>query len=433
MRKLFFIFTTLFILNGCSLKDDAKPISVDSLDIIKVSQNVAQYSNQIDDKNISTLEKYEKEYFRVWNVEEISTSLEDAKWAYRIYTPLNSYGENLQMIKQDFFDAIETNSNFTEYATYNKRAVSLKELNIRAFPTSRPLFLDPDIAGEGFPFDYLQNSTISANKPLFISHYSQDREWAFVECSFTFGWVKAGDIALLTKEYTDLWQKAKQVFITKDGYAIKDKKGNFLFKSRVGMMLPLISEDEDSYTLLAISNYKGNEALYVDVNLPKSVAHEGILDFNTNNINNIINELLKSNYGWGGMYSQRDCSSALRDFFSPFGIWLPRNSSKQAEFGEIVSLDNMSNEDKINTIKKHAKPFRTLLYKQGHIVLYVGEVNGEVIVFHNTWGIKTKEKLKEGRFVIGKTLFSTLFLGKTHIKHDPGTLIIEKLKSLTKL
>ncbi|QSZ41734.1 glycoside hydrolase [Sulfurimonas aquatica] len=433
MRKLFLIFTTLFTLVGCSLKDDAKPTIADSLDIIEVSQNVSRYTSLIDDKNISTLEQFENNYFRVWNIKKISTSLEDARWAYTIYTPLNSYGENLQTIKQDFFDIIEDNSNFSEYATYNKRAVSLKELNIRTFPTNRPLFLDPDIAGEGFPFDYLQNSTISANKPLFISHYSKDKEWAFVECSFTFGWVETRDIALLSKKYTDRWQKAKQVFITKDGYAIRDKRDNFLFNSKIGMMLPLISEDENSYSVLAISNYKGSEALYREVNLPKSVAHEDILDFNSQNINNIISQLLKSNYGWGGMYSQRDCSSTIRDFFAPFGIWLPRNSSKQAEFGEIISLDAMNNEEKINIIKKHAKPFRTLLYKQGHIVLYVGEVDGEIIVFHNTWGIKTKEKLEEGRFIIGRTLFSTLFLGKKHAKHDPDALIIEKLKSLSKL
>jgi len=98
--------------------------------------------------------------------------------------------------------------------------------------------------------------------------------------------------------------------------------------------------------------------------------------------------------------------------FTPFGIWLPRNSYQQGRVGKIISLKDLDDEQKIKTIKENAVPFQTILYKKGHVVLYVGTYEDEIVVFHNVWGIKTKQDGIEGRIVIGKPIFSTLKIGK---------------------
>ena len=41
------------------------------------------------------------------------------------------------------------------------------------------------------------------------------------------------------------------------------------------------------------------------------------------------------------MYQERDCSSTLRDLFTPFGLWLPRNSGQQAGEGIYISLKDL--------------------------------------------------------------------------------------------
>ena len=140
--------------------------------------------------------------------------------------------------------------------------------------------------------------------------------------------------------------------------------------------------------------------------------------------------MLSSNYGWGGMYGERDCSSMLRDLYAPFGLWLPRNSSKQSKIGEVISFDGLDNKQKIALIKEKALAFKTLLYKKGHIMLYVGVYRDEVIVFHDTWGIKTKEGEVEGRIIIGKTIFSTLKLGKEQENYDKSSELLRNLKSM---
>ena len=427
MHYLFIAFVAIFI-SGCSFTNG---VSVEKVrDLQEVSQDAQSYTQGIDDGYISTLEEYKEHYFKPWKENKIEAPLAQAMWAYNVFTPQKSYGENLQHIDQSFFDKMLKNSNFSEYATLNKPALTLKNLNLRAFPTQRPLFRDPKQAGEGFPFDYLQNSTIGANKPILVSHYSKDRAWVFVESSFADGWVHSSDIVYMPKKYVEIYQKVKQGFLLKDNIALHDEKNNFLFYSHIGMMLPLIDANTTTTTLLTVSKCTTNKPFFYKSLLSSDVAHSGILIFNTENINAVMQELEKMHYGWGGMYGQRDCSSTIRDFFAPFGVWLPRNSSEQAQIGKVISFEGMSDKEKIATIKKEGVAFKTLLYKQGHILLYVGIHNDKVIVFQNMWGIKTLKYGKAGRFIVGRAVFSTLEIGKDLYYYDKKASLLSHLKSM---
>ncbi|MBA3026303.1 MAG: glycoside hydrolase [Sulfurimonas sp.] len=432
--KFLYAFLIVGLFFGCSTKTpEAKSREkVEIYDLVHLPQEPNFYTKDLNFSisDLSRQEKFERSYFRVWNLEKQTTTVEDIKWPFRSYGTKNGYGENLQLLEQTFFDVMYENSNFDAFSTLNAKAVTLHYLNMRLFPTIRPLLLNPDLAGEGFPFDYLQNSSIHANEPIVVSHYSKDREWVYIFSSFASGWVKASEIAFLEEEQAQAWQNAQQVFFTKENVALYDENGIFLFKSKIGMMLALIEEDEESYTLLAVSAYKTSQPLFVKTKVSKEIATKTALDFNADNLNKIMSEVSASKYGWGGMYEQRDCSSLLRDMFTPFGIWLPRNSYRQSKVGEVIKLDGLSEDEKIKTIKEKAIAFKTLLYRKGHIVLYVGTYNDEIIIFHDTWGIRTNKNGKEGRIVIGKTIFSTLKLGEEQAYYDTNSSMIKSLKSM---
>lgn len=448
MKSLYIVFAVL-LLSSCTAKNQEiliEPvIKIDTAEIVEVkvreyikdlevvSQDVSTYTKDMQSSDIGSEITYEKKYFRVWNIQKSTLSLEDAMWAHQSYKVGDTYGENLQLLKQSFFDAALANSNYDSYLTINKKALSLNLLNMRAFPTDKVLLRDPKRAGEGFPFDYLQNTTLAPNKPLLVSHYSKDREWVFVESSFAYGWVKSSEIVIMDTKYTELWQQAQQVFITKDSIPIYSNGNEFLFQSRVGMMLALIGEDKDDYRVLTVAKYKENKPLYLKSKISKSIANKGRLAFNKDNINKIITELSKSHYGWGGMYAQRDCSSTLRDFYAPFGLWLPRNSYQQSKIGNVIDLDTLSNTDKIDAIKTNGVAFRTLVYKQGHIGIYAGTVDSQIIIYQNVWGVKTKKDGTEGRFIIGRPIFSTLEVGSNLSDYDKDASMLYKLKSISTL
>ncbi|QOY53344.1 SH3 domain-containing protein [Candidatus Sulfurimonas baltica] len=448
-----YIYIVLFVLlfTACSTQklEPQEPLVLDENKSVNIKLVLPKKDTEIHDlknipqdvdyflKNINSSilkydvqEKYESSYFSVWNIDKPKEDVESAKWPFFLYKAEQSYGENLQPLKQEFFDNMLESANFGAYATVNLKAVTLRETNIRAFPTIRPLLLDPTLAGEGFPFDYMQNSTVHANKPLFISHYSKDMEWVYVLSSFASGWVKTSDIVILGDNDADIWQKAQQIQITKENVPIYTIDGRFLFKSRLGMMFALISQSDNAYTILTISSYKDSKPLFTESIISKDIASRGVISLNQNNLGEIVREVSKTNYGWGGMYEQRDCSSMLRDMFAPFGIWLPRNSYQQSKIGKVIAFNGMSDDDKIKLIKDKGIAFETLLYKKGHIVLYVGTYNDEVIVFHNTWGIKTKKDGVEGRVIIGKPIFSTLRLGKNQENYDEEAEILKNLKSM---
>ena len=420
---------------GCSVKEPVEVTITQEPQVLKhISQNITLYTNNLEDTvpDINQ-DDFEKQYFNAWNMDISKFDLQSVQWAFKTFKYGNSYGENLQLLNEEFFTQVQDNANYETYGNINKNALSLHELNIRAFPSDKPLLRDPSKAGEGFPFDYLQNTTIHANKPLFVTHYSKDKKWVHVFSSFAFGWVKSNEIVFLEDYQVDLWKKAKQVFITQEGTPVYDKKGHFLFDTKLGMMFALISEDKEAYTVLAVSSLKFNKPLFLEVKLSKKVANKGIIGFNKHNVEMIMQEIMKSNYGWGGMYGQRDCSSTLRDFYAPFGVWLPRNSYQQSKLGEVLSLKDLSTDEKRKFIKENAKPFKTLLYKKGHIMLYTGVVDGKITILQNVWGVKTKQEGIEGRYVVGKTIFSTLELGSELENYDLNSSVLQNLQSINTL
>ena len=435
MKYAYFLGIIFFIL-GCSNTIDkklhptlklSKPILQD---LITIPQNIQTYTGFMEDKLHMVSKNYEEAYFSVWNMQKPKETLKDIQWPFVYFKHTSSYGENLLPIKQAFFDSMHAQSNFDEYLKTSTKGLILNYTNIRALPTSRPLLRDPSLAGEGFPFDYLQNSSINANTPVFISHYSKDKQWVFIFSRFTYGWVNDEDVVTIEDKHTVFWKNARQVHIVKEGIPLFTQDNVALYNTRIGMMFALIKEDPLDYTVLSVGKYKNNEAVYYQTKISKKYARKNILALSQKNLNMIINEVSQTNYGWGGVYGQRDCSSMLMDLYAPFGIALPRNSSKQAKVGLIIDLSKKSNQEKLNTIKNEAIPFETLIYKKGHIVLYVGVYKGDVIVFHNTWGIKIKDSKKEGRFLIGKPIFSTLTIGSELKNYDEDAELLRNIKSM---
>jgi len=92
---------------------------------------------------------------------------------------------------------------------------------------------------------------------------------------------------------------------------------------------------------------------------------------------------------------------------------LPRNSLTQITSGPFVPLANLSSADKEHRIREQGIPFRTLLHQKGHIMLYIGLHEGKPIILHTAWAVRYKrEDCPENKFIIGRTVLSTLEAGK---------------------
>jgi hypothetical protein len=397
-------------------------------DLERYIQNIEKYVSYYgeDQNNTYNIQKtFWHHYYRPWRYTAVPISAKEASWPINAYNA--GYGSNLKPIPKEWFITMGEQSNFASFGAIGKPAIALRWMSVRVFPTQKPLYKDPAKPGNGYPFDMLQNNSVSFNEPLFLSHYSLDGSWAYVFTNNASGWVETNGISIITPEQIDFFQNKEKLFITEDAIALRDNQNRFVAYSRIGMVLPLLRENNESLSALYVDASGNTKELVV----PKQSARVGIQLINKNDLAKIGNQLLKNTYGWGEMYEERDCSSMIRDYMTPFGIWLPRNSAQQAKKGEVISFKDMNNSQKLTTIKEKGIPFETIIYKKGHVLLYVGTVDDTVLVMHNIWGIRTKDKMGiKGRVIVGRAVVSTLELGSEIENFDPENMLLNTITSM---
>ncbi len=364
---------------------------------------------------------FREKFFSPWNREYPQTSPSGSLWAWEQWKDGEPWGENLRPHSPAWMRSLFENCSMKDWGKLSLKAVACVDTDLRALPTSRPFFRDPSLAGEGFPFDYLQNSRVKGGEPLFAGHYSSDGAWVFVETGYASGWVDARDIAFADDDLAEKWKGSRLAFFTGDKVPLKDDDGLFRFIGRVGTVLPILSGGSGGPMKVGIPvrDRKGS-AVMSEAQVQPGEASEGPLPLTRWNIAKVMDRILGTPYGWGDSGGNRDCSGSIRDIFTAFGIWLPRNSAAQARAFPYVSLEAEETAKKEGRIALEALPFTTLLRVPGHIMVYLGTFRGVPCVFHSVWGVRTLEDGAEGRYVIGSAVITTLRPGKGVAGFDPS-------------
>lgn len=378
-------------------------------DTRNIKQNTTALSSQV--KPMAKWEQmgydkaYNKKFFKPWRQKRLGLSWKKKKWQFvfarqKVYT---RYGKRLS---RKWFKYQRRNSNFKAYETVLKSAITVRHTDLKIYPSKQDFYYNPKRTGEGFPFDYNQNSSVNINTPLIVSHYSKDKKWVYVRCAYAYGWLPVRDIAFVSKYFKKQFMNNNYAVSVRDNLYIRDKG----FKSivKMGTIFPI--DKKTKKYMIATKGKNGYATVKLLKVKQKWVIAKKPIAFTPTNVALISNQLVGEPYGWGGKMTARDCSSLTRDFFAPFGIFLRRNSKEQRYDGKrVISLRWMSSKKKKRTILKKAKPFRSLLYVGGHITLYVGQRKGEPMILHNYWGSRLKNRKKR---VFGRAILTTTEIGK---------------------
>lgn len=341
-------------------------------------------------------------------------------------------GENFLPHANAWVSEILRNAQYEVAGSVCTPGIMVDSADIRLAPAITPDFRDPGKGGNGYPFDRLQESRIPIGTPVRISHWSLDRAWALVEFSHGGGgWILARTVAPISAVQAEEMEKMPWALMLKDDHPVLFQNKTFAFHTRVGASLPFLRQEGDSVWINVPVSYQGVlhwEACAV----PRQIASPGPLDFTENHLRQAVAELLDKPYGWGTYLGNRDCSALVQDFYALFGLSLPRNSAEQARaFGKTISLEKLSLAEKRHIIQEQGIPFRTLLFKPGHIGIYVGEWQGNPLLFHAPWGVSTKMDSATGRNIIGKSMITPLEYGAQvpYFDSEAGTLL-QKLTAM---
>jgi len=406
-------------------------------EINKTPQNALVFADKVKAEQISypSKQKYLARFFAPW--QSGKTLAKQESFRQEIEEVINAYqknpgwdaNQNLHTTK--WAKELSSNIDLLHFPNLRKCAILVRNSALRSLPTNSPSFSSWNIPGQGYPFDNLQMMFLSANTPLYALHSTLDGRWVFVvtpyQCA---GWVENLDLAYVDADFIKKWRNKNFLVAIEDDKPIftreqiGSKAQRYYSSTRIGELFHRTGF-QGGFSLITVAvrdNFGKAQALSAVVD--KKYVQPWPIKATAKNIAKVANNFLGNAYGWGDLYGYRDCSQTMLDLFLPFGIWLPRNSGDQVDQGNYTDLSDYSNENKEKMIIWHGKPFFTLLWMPGHIMLYVGNKNGEVYALHSPWGLHTINYLggNPGRVVIGKAVITPLSIGD-NFANVPATYI----------
>jgi hypothetical protein len=368
--------------------------------------------------------RYNERFFAPWQQQRASIPAAEAFWGVAAFGRKQGYAENLLPLDQARWQQLVAALQRESYPSLARPAITVRNTACRVFPSSRPFFYDPRRAGEGYPFDYFQNSALWAGTPALITHSSADGAWLFAETGFVAGWLPAHDVAWADETFLATYQTGSYAALLRDEVTLRDAAGDFLTLTHLGAIFPVVARDEGGLQLLVPVRDANGAAVARTARIAPDLAALKPLPLQPGRISELANRMLGQLYGWGGLYENRDCSATLRDLFTPFGIWLPRNSADQAKSGgNFHDLAKLSRGEKRDRLLQQGVPFYTLIWLKGHIGLYLGAdpASGEPLLLHNMWGVRTTNwSGQEGRAVVGRLAITSLQPGEERPDVESG-------------
>jgi hypothetical protein len=289
-----------------------------------------------------------------------------------------------QPLPAGFFEKIRLTMNLAGITGKTMYGITVRRADIRTFPTDCAIFSTPDDR----EFDNLQETTVNPGEAVVILHQSVDRQWSYIQTSNYRGWMASTSIAVtpLKDEWLIFQNPSDFLIVTDPSISIKDpdRPDTPALFYEMGARIPLIfpAGASKTYRVILPDRSMDGKLIAKTIALPDPTGfHRGYLPYNQAGLIRQAFKMLGRRYGWGGMFEGVDCSSFTMDVYRCFGIILPRNSGEQARSG-LTSVDFSQADLAMRHRLIASLPAGSLLFLKGHVMFYLGSVNGRHYVIH---------------------------------------------------
>lgn len=259
--------------------------------------------------------------------------------------------------------------------------VLIEPASLRAFPSLLTSF---SLTRQEEAFDFLSQTTAKIWEPALMLHQSQDERWLFVCTHSSMGWVERQSAAFCHRE--DWCQPHRSLLVTGDRLF-----SDFSFPMTMGTRLPLHDQcsQEGCYSVLLPTRDACGWLKPVPAFIPyHSDTVFGVLPLTYANLFRQLFKLAGHPYRWSGLW---DCSALVQDVFSSFGLILPRNTGQQTAVPcKTWQLTGSTPRQKKELI--FSLPPGSLLYMSGHVMILLGQKEGEPMVLHALWECRSPKK-----------------------------------------
>ena len=275
-------------------------------------------------------------------------------------------------------------------------ALAVNRSNMRTYPTDNRYYKSPDDQN----LDRFQENVLFPGDALTVLHVSADNEWAFVQSYNYAAWVRYESIAIGDRKLIGQYKSASRFLV------ITGDKVQTTFNPEVpalselqldmGIRIPLADPEtvknslygQNPYTsyvvLLPLRNFEGRLEIKPALIARNKDVSQGFFPFTRENIIRQAFKFLGERYGWGHSYNGRDCTGFVMEVYKTFGIHMPRNTGQQGSgsYGENTRFtQESSREEKLKALESW--DVGDLIYVPGHVLMYIGDVDGEPYVIHD--------------------------------------------------
>lgn len=263
-----------------------------------------------------------------------------------------------------------------------------RHTRLRAFPT------DDLITGTQFEIrtDVFQETTLDVGTPVAKLVISRDGQWGFCVTPMYIGWIRLDDVAFGERDAVIDYTQFEDWVICHVSRGLVGLERGGGVTPQMGTRLPLLEETDSLYRVRIPHKDVHGTLCFVDGYIPKTNKHfqRGYSPFTIRNLLEPAFSLLGEMYAWGGSrlgIFGRDCSRYVQDCYALCGLHLPRNSSQQGKIGQSMltfSSDVPTNSRKTQIVET-ATP-GDLMFLPGHVVMFIGHVDGEPYCIHARGG-----------------------------------------------
>ena len=299
-------------------------------------------------------------------------------------------------------DAIVANRNLDAVpdAQPTRHGLVVARAALRAFPTDLRVFSEPGNAD----IDRFQENALFPGTPVVPLHASRDGRWLFVLSPRYAAWIEHDRVAIGSAEQV-LAYAAKTPYrivtgATESTVYTPEQPALSKLQLDMGLRLPLhdgIGADAEvngqhPYTahVIELPMRKDDGGLaFASALLPATA--DSAADYLPLTRANLIRQSFKflgERYGWGHSYDARDCSGFVSEVYRSMGVQVPRNTRDQA-VSPVLDKRRFDERDDhaARLAATRALEVGDLVFIPGHVMMVIGQLDGEPWVIHDTTGI----------------------------------------------
>ncbi|WP_078085682.1 SH3 domain-containing protein [Microbulbifer mangrovi] len=277
--------------------------------------------------------------------------------------------------------------------------VVVERASMRSYPTDTRVVKHP----QDYDLDRFQETGVFPGQRLAILHESADGQWLFAVNYHYAAWLPKRAVAVGERSKINQWyQSSPRLTVTgsqvKTNYNPVDPRTSEVVLD-MGVSLPLMSAADVGHNV----NGQNPQASYI-VALPVRDTEgrlefeptligrgqdvsPGLLEYRPSLVLEQAFKFLGERYGWGHDYNGRDCTGFVGEVYKSFGILMPRNSGQQGK-SDFAPTKRFAPEDHAARAEALAAlRVGDLIYIPGHVMMYIGEVEGEPYVIHDVTGL----------------------------------------------